>query len=122
VHVYYPPWRRLGYRSHSLDEMESQVRDHERQLLARLKEFTGKLSGVKATHRVVAGPQRGLAIAEFARKTRASLIILGRRGLSNLKYVLMGSTAEMLAREVGCSLLVVPAAPTGFIAQLETEK
>lgn len=43
----------------------------------------------------------------------ADLIVLGTKGKTNLKYVLLGSTAERLLRDVPCSVLAIK--PPGFV-------
>ena len=54
----------------------------------------------------------GRGIIEYAREHHADLVVLGTRGRSNLRYVLLGSTAERVIREMECSILAVK--PSGF--------
>ncbi len=48
-------------------------------------------------------------ITEIARKSRADMIVLGTRGSTGLKHVLVGSTAERVVRHAECPVLVVHA-------------
>ena len=48
----------------------------------------------------------GHGIAEYVRGVQADLVVLGNKGRTNLRYVLLGSTVERLLREVPCSVLV----------------
>lgn len=51
-------------------------------------------------------------IVEYTREIGADLIVLGTRGRTNLRYVMAGSTAERLLRELPCSVLAVHALET----------
>lgn len=48
-------------------------------------------------------------IVETAQSWKADLIILGTRGLTGLKHVVMGSTAEKVVRHAACPVLVMHA-------------
>lgn len=47
------------------------------------------------------------AIAEFARRQGADMIVVGTHGRAGLTRMLLGSTAEHLLREAPCQVLVV---------------
>ncbi|HTO53763.1 MAG TPA: universal stress protein [Myxococcota bacterium] len=49
----------------------------------------------------------GFAIAAVAEQTRADLIVMGSRGLTGLKHVLLGSVAERTVRSAPCPVLTV---------------
>ncbi|HRH96160.1 MAG TPA: universal stress protein, partial [Prosthecobacter sp.] len=49
----------------------------------------------------------GRGIADHAEKAAADLIILGALGRTNLRYLLLGSTAERVLTRLPCSVLVV---------------
>jgi nucleotide-binding universal stress UspA family protein len=49
----------------------------------------------------------GCEISEYARTESADLVVIGTRGKSSLKYLLLGSTAEYVLRERPCSVLAV---------------
>ena len=49
-------------------------------------------------------------IVETAKSWPANLIVIGTRGLTGLKHVLVGSTAERVVRHATCPVLVVHAA------------
>lgn len=49
----------------------------------------------------------GFAIAAAAERTHADLIVMGSRGLTGLKHVLLGSVAERTVRSAPCPVLTV---------------
>lgn len=49
----------------------------------------------------------GFAIAAAAKRANADLIVMGSRGLTGLKHVLMGSVAERTVRTATCPVLTV---------------
>ena len=51
--------------------------------------------------------QPSAAIVELADKIGADLIVIGTRGLSGLKHVLLGSVAERTVRHASCPVLTV---------------
>ena len=51
-----------------------------------------------------------IEIGEVARKRKSDLIIIGSRGFTGLKHLLLGSTAERVLRHAPCSVLVVKSA------------
>jgi nucleotide-binding universal stress UspA family protein len=67
------------------------------------------VAGVTAKATLINGANHGKMIAEHAREVGADLIVVGNKGRTNLRYVLLGSTAERLLDHLPCSLLVVKA-------------
>lgn len=49
------------------------------------------------------------AIVEAAKELDADLIVMGTRGLTGLRHVLLGSVAERTVRAVSCPVITVPA-------------
>ena len=59
-------------------------------------------------------------IAEYAGKVGADLVVLGTRGRTNLRDLLLGSTAEKALEESKCSILAVK--PEGFTHPLAADE
>ncbi|MCL7940795.1 universal stress protein [Halomonas sp. ATCH28] len=57
--------------------------------------------------RVLDGDPRR-AIVEEAKREHADLIVIGKRGRNRIQEFLLGSTAEAIARDAHCPVLVVP--------------
>jgi nucleotide-binding universal stress UspA family protein len=83
--------------------------------IARLKALTSSLRrhGIDASLHVVRGAIGSPAphIAEVARMSQATLVIVGTRGRSPVVSAVAGSVAQRLMAEASCPVLVLPAAP-----------
>ncbi|MBI3107868.1 MAG: universal stress protein [Candidatus Rokubacteria bacterium] len=52
-------------------------------------------------------PGHGRGITEFVEQVDGDLVVLGTRGRTNLRDILLGSTAERVVRDARCSILTV---------------
>ena len=111
IHLFSVPWRGLPFHL----ENEESIHEHDTQYRAmienRLKEFVGDVSGLRAGFKVIECEGVSHGISEFAQQTSADLIVLGNKGQSTFKAMLLGSTVERLLRELPCSVLVVRPSP-----------
>jgi len=80
-----------------------------------LRQFADVPSETPAFYSVTQAKTHGHGIAEYCRSVDADLLILGTRGRTTLKYMLLGSTVERLLKEIPCSVLVVR--PPGAAAE-----
>lgn len=109
VHAYLPQVNYLaGYAPlPALDpgtEQRLQVED----LAALLTDELGEDPGVAVHAEVTPGPAARLLLAEAA---EADLLVVGARGHTGLAGLLLGSTAQSVARSSPCPVVVVPAEP-----------
>ncbi|MDX2131934.1 MAG: universal stress protein [Planctomycetota bacterium] len=116
LHVYRAPWRGFHFRpSAAKDDPGAQARYRDL-LLQKLEAFCQPGKDPPATwarprFELVEHDKHGVGIAEFVRASGADLVVLGTRGRTNLRDVLLGSTAERVVREAPTSILAVrPAA------------
>ncbi len=119
LHVFDGPWKRLHYRAETRQASAGFKRQHRTLLEQRLKEFVGDTSGVDPHFAVFDASNHRCGIAEYARQVKADLLVLGTKGRTNLKYVLLGSTAERLLRDVPCSVLAVKPRKEGVLVPLQ---
>ena len=111
LHVFQPPWHQLHYRAPTQLAPPDQQKQYREGLDRRLAEFCRPVleahSGLR-TRTVVhdySGHRSG--IVDYAGQVGADLIVLGTRGRTNLRDLLMGSTAEKVLEESKCSILAV---------------
>jgi nucleotide-binding universal stress UspA family protein len=79
-----------------------------------LRQFAKVSPETPAFYAVTQAKTHGHGIAEYCRSVDADLVVLGNRGRTTLKYILLGSTVERLLKEIPCSMLVVrPPTETG---------
>lgn len=116
LHVFAAPWHRLHYRAPepmAPAHLQKQYRDA---LERRLTDFVGPVAESHKGLRMrpvcydYGGHRSGLV--EYAKSVSADLIALGTRGETNLRDILLGSTAEKALDESPCSVLAVK--PEGF--------
>jgi nucleotide-binding universal stress UspA family protein len=65
------------------------------------------MSALNVTLDIAEHEHYGRGIAAYAREHKADLLVLGNQGRTNLRYALLGSTAERALAELPCSVLVV---------------
>lgn len=109
VHVLsgYDPMKQLEYAA---EERRVDLGPDEARLDARIAELTARRAPPGDEPRIVRHVLVGPAAAEIARVTRsvgADLLVLGTHGRTGVQRLLLGSVAERLVREAGCSVLVV---------------
>ena len=108
VHAFTSPWKRDDFPAATKDVQEEAFRDA---LLARLKAFCEtephEAQFLQPTYVLVDLDGRGYGIGAYARRIGADLVVLGKRGRTNLREIFLGTTAERILREAPCSALVV---------------
>lgn len=122
LHVFHAPWHQLHYRAPTPEadpHFQKQYRDG---LVRRLHAFADELGReieyLKPTFAMFDWQGHRSGIVEYANSVGADLIVLGTRGRTNLRDVLLGSTAEKALRDSKCSVLAVM--PEGLSHPLAT--
>jgi universal stress protein E len=115
LHVWKEPWVvapagdmfvESGYPSVVFTAEER--RAHIENLRQELHVFVGEAAqGIKSAEVLHEATNYGDGIVAHAQEVKADLIIVGNKGRTNLRYMLMGSTAERLLTRLPCSLLIV---------------
>ena len=90
-------------------------------LESKLEQFVAPLfeefGSVEHTISIIADPSPRSGIVDRLNESNADLVVLGTRGRTTLKNLLMGSTAQKVLHTTNCSALVVK--PDGFEYTLE---
>lgn len=111
VHVFEPAWRQLSYFGSMSENSPKLQADSRAQILAKLQQFCeplkSELAGLPHEFKIEEHRSAGRGIIEYAKKNNVELIVLGTQGRSNLRDVLLGSTAERVLRLTPCSMLTV---------------
>lgn len=90
-----------AYPPDLFDRVQSQAEKR----IAEVKEKASE-RGVPIQTEVILGPA-SIAIVETAERLHADLIVMGTRGLSGLKHVMLGSVTERTLRRAPCPVLTV---------------
>lgn len=108
VHVFRPPWKRLHYRAPTPEARSAFQKQYADALARRLNAFsTGTVGGSGVRTHLHENGSAGVGLAEVAARLGADLIVVGKRGHTTLRDLLLGSTAERLLRQAPCSILTV---------------
>ncbi len=107
LHIWQEPWLVAPYAYLKAVAAEF-VEERQQHLRAALKQFvTETASGIESNEVLLNKPNYANGIVAHAKKSEADLIVIGAKGKTNLRYVLLGSTAESLLTRLPCSVLVV---------------
>jgi nucleotide-binding universal stress UspA family protein len=114
LHVFQAEWNNWS-SSDRLSALTDFEKSFSTLLEGNLRQFAEVPPETPAFYAVTQAKTHGHGIAEYCRSVDADLVILGTRGRTTLKYILLGSTVERLLKEIPCSMLVVrpPAAVGG---------
>lgn len=89
------------YNEELLKSIKENVRDALKDIEGLIKELPNK-----TCMKIIEG-NPGRAIIDEAKKTNADLIVVGSRGLSGLKEVLVGSTSHYVVQHAHCPVFVI---------------
>jgi len=77
-----------------------------------LKPFESETRALKVETQVVENARESDGIVQFIKQSSADLVVVGTRGRTGMRAVLLGTVAERIVRESPCSVLAVK--PDGF--------
>ncbi len=115
VHAFAPPWKVLHYRSPTPEASPAFQREFKKALDQVFQGFVApqeKDFGAPIERHLVENSRHAVGVLAKAKKLGADLIVVGTHGRSALFQLLLGSTAERIAREATASVLMIrPPAP-----------
>jgi nucleotide-binding universal stress UspA family protein len=111
VYILRPPWMRFQFRAPA-PTASPEFRD---QFLAALRqrleafahEADPDITWAKPQYDIIESSSHGAGLVAHARSTGADLVVLGTRGRTNFREMLIGSTAERVVRDAPCSILAI---------------
>jgi nucleotide-binding universal stress UspA family protein len=110
VHVFAPP--PLHYQAPTPQASPTYQRQFQAALKQRLETLVAeqrkRVGEIKVTCELFQHTSHGQGLIDYATRNRIDVVVLGTLGRSNLKTLLLGSTAERVVRETPCSVLAVP--------------
>jgi nucleotide-binding universal stress UspA family protein len=113
IHAVDTPYRGIAYPSLSEDDAESFASELEQKAVRKIVKLFNRGDAERSRAllqwkpHVRCGSSR-LVIAKAVKKAENDLLVLGTHGHSGLAYVVLGSVAGDVLREVACDVLVVP--------------
>ncbi len=115
LHVYQGPANLFPFVSsvvEVMDKANAQIKAEATQRVAQMIDTALKNAGtecasLKPSVHVNDAAGHGRGIVDFVTQHGADLVVLGTRGQTNLRDVLLGSTAERVLRSAPCSILAV---------------
>ena len=116
LHVFDAPWHRLHYRAPTPQASPDYQKQYRDGLGRRLEAFCEpqhrEMAALESRYTVFEFTGHSAGITAFVRQVDGDLVVLGTRGRTSLRDMLLGSTAERVVREAPCSILTVK--PEGF--------
>lgn len=110
------PYTADGYAMYDFSVITKALRKDAEREMQRLVRRT-KFGQVHFETTIVTG-QPASATCELARRRGVDLIIASTHGWTGIKHMLLGSTAEQIARYAPCSVLIAPSHPTARASHL----
>lgn len=111
LHVFDGPWNHLHYRSETTEASPAFQQQYTEALQQQLKmfcqPFQEEVKYLSPQIHLMDYPSHGGGIVKFALENSVDLVVLGTRGRTNLRDLIMGSTAERVVRDTPCSILTV---------------
>lgn len=98
--------RRYMEVEHMLGEPEDIVEDMAKEVLGKAMRHARK-KGLRSVKSTTLSGQPARAIVDFAKRNKVDLIVMGSRGLGDIKGVLMGSVSHKVSSLAGCTCMTV---------------
>ncbi len=108
LHVFSPPWKGANYVPKPSPENEQQHSESlsERMQVA-LEPFESEIHALQVETNVVENARESDGIVQFIGDSAADLVVVGTRGRTGMRAILLGTVAERIVRESPCSVLAV---------------
>ncbi len=108
LHVFSAPWKEATYVPRPSPEDEQHHSDSlsERMQIA-LQPFESEIHALQVETNVAENVRESDGIVQFIGDSAADLVVVGTRGRTGIRAILLGTVAEHIVREAPCSVLAV---------------
>jgi nucleotide-binding universal stress UspA family protein len=108
LHVFSPPWKGANYVPRPSPEDQQHHSDSlSERLQVALQPFESETRALQVETNLVENARESDGIVQFIESSEADLVVVGTRGRTGMKAVLLGTVAERIVRESPCSVLAV---------------
>jgi nucleotide-binding universal stress UspA family protein len=111
MHVYGDPWQGHEIPAWHRETVPDFAEKYAQRACRHIEEWArtalAQASGLRVSFAAVQHAKPGEAIVERAIASNADLVAMGTKGTTNLRYTLLGSTAEAVLRKVPCSVIAI---------------
>ena len=109
LHAYRALWHRPDYGMLLPSSAVDFQVQFEASIKGRIESYVQETAGTHTPFEIVLlnGPSYGTSLLGYGKEHPKTLMVLGKKGASNLRYVFLGSTAERVLRSTSCSVLVI---------------
>lgn len=113
LHVFSPPWKGASYvPKPSTDDQLQHADSLSERLQEAVQPFESEMRELQVDMNVIESARESDGIVRFVGESAADLVVVGTRGRTGMRAVLLGTVAEHIVRESPCSVLAVK--PDGF--------
>ena len=108
LYVFSPPWKGADYvpRPSSENERQHSTSLSERLQVA-LQPFESEIGALPVEVNLVENVRESDGIIRFVEESAVDLVVVGTRGRTGIRAILLGTVAEHIVRESPCSVLAV---------------
>ncbi len=108
LHVFSPPWKGANYVPRPSSEDRQQHSDSLCECMkVALQPFEREIRALQVETNVVENARESDGIVQFIVDSAADLVVVGTRGRTGVRAILLGTVAERIVRESPCSVLAV---------------
>jgi len=107
LHVFSRPWEAWEYVDLAMDLQERYKECVMARLRGCLERFTSEMSELQVDRHLIEDSREARAIVEFIEEVGADLAVVGTRGRTGLRAILLGTVAERIVRESSCCVLAI---------------
>lgn len=107
LHIWHQPWESLSYLMPVAEAPAELHESYAKSVEGEVQDFTAAHGWGDVTIALQEAPRAADGIVAYAAEAEADLVVMGAHGRSDLRHLLLGSTAEAVLKELNRPLLIV---------------